>query len=43
MTHAASTREYKPLPLDTAILSNLALSLMLWNIALRIGGLLLWA
>jgi hypothetical protein len=43
MAHAATTRLQKPLPLDTAMLSTIALSLILWNIALRIAGLLLAA
>ncbi len=43
MMHAAITRSEEPLPLDTAILWNIALSLFLWNIALRIAGLLLAA
>jgi len=41
MAQAAITRLQEPLPLDTAMLSNIALSLFLWNIALRIAGLLL--
>jgi hypothetical protein len=43
MAHAATTRLQEPLPLATAMLSNIALSLFLWNIALRIAGLLLAA
>ena len=43
MAHAAITPLQKPLPLGTAMLSNIALSLFLWNIALRIAGLLLAA
>jgi hypothetical protein len=43
MTYAASTRWEEPLPLNTAILSNIALSLLMWNIALRVAGLLLTA
>ncbi len=43
MAHAATTRVQEPLPLDTALLSNIALSLFLWNIALRIAGWLLAA
>jgi hypothetical protein len=31
----------EPLPLGTAMLSNVALSLLMWNITLRIAGLLL--
>ena len=41
MAHVAITRLQGPLPLGTAMLSNIALSLFLWNIALRIAGLLL--
>jgi hypothetical protein len=43
MAHAATTRLQEPLPLGTAMLSNIALSLLMWNIALRIAGLLLAA
>jgi hypothetical protein len=43
MIYAARTRWDEPLPLNTAILSNIALSLLMWNIALRVGGLLLAA
>ena len=43
MAHAAITRLPQPLPLGTAMLSNIALSLFLWNIALRIAGFLLAA
>jgi hypothetical protein len=43
MTQAARTRREEPLPFSTAILSNIALSLFMWNIALRIAGLLLTA
>ena len=43
MAHAATTRLQEPLPPDTAMLSTIALSLFLWNIALRIAGLLLAA
>ncbi len=43
MAHAAMTGLDEPLPLDTAMLSNIALSLFLWNIALRIAGLLMAA
>ncbi len=39
MARAAITRLQEPLPLATAMLSNIALSLFLWNIALRIAGL----
>jgi hypothetical protein len=41
MEHVATRRLGKPLPLGTAMLSNIALSLLMWNIALRIAGLLL--
>jgi hypothetical protein len=41
MAHAAMTRRQQPLPLGTAMLSNFALSLLLWNIAFRVAGLLL--
>jgi hypothetical protein len=40
MEHVATRRWGEPLPLSTAMLSNLALSLLMWNIALRIAGLL---
>jgi hypothetical protein len=43
MEHAAITRSQEPLPLGTAMLSNIALSLLMWNIALRIAGLLMSA
>ena len=43
MAHAATTGLQEPLPPDTAMLSTIALSLFLWNIALRIAGLLLAA
>jgi hypothetical protein len=43
MTYAARTRWDEPLPLNTAILSNIALSLLMWNIALRVADLLLAA
>ena len=43
MAHAAITRLQEPLPRGTAMLSNIALSLLLWNIALRIVGLMLAA
>ena len=33
-------RSAERLPLGTAILSNIALSLLMWNIALRVAGLL---
>jgi hypothetical protein len=41
MVDAATTQLEKPLPLGTAMLLNLALSLFIWNLALRIAGLLL--
>jgi hypothetical protein len=41
MLQAAKTRSEEPLPVDTAILSHIALSLLMWNIALRVAGLLL--
>jgi hypothetical protein len=41
MTNAATTRSRQPLPLGTAMLSLIALSLLLWNITFRIAGLLL--
>ena len=43
MAHAAATRLQEQLPLDTAMLSNIALSLFLWNITFRIASLLLAA
>ena len=43
MAYAARTRRDEPLPLNTAILSNIALSLLMWNIALRVVSLLLVA
>jgi hypothetical protein len=43
MQHAAITRLHEPVPLGTAMLSHIALSLFLWNITLRIVGLLLAA
>jgi len=43
MAQAATTRLEEPLPLGMAMLSNIALSLFMWNIALRIAGLLLAA
>jgi hypothetical protein len=43
MTHAARIRRDEPLPLSTAMLSNVALSLFMWNIALRLAGYLLTA
>jgi len=41
MEHAVTRRSGEPLPLSTAMLSNVALSLLMWNITLRIVGLLL--
>jgi hypothetical protein len=41
MAHVATRRVGEPLPLGTAILSNIALSLLMWIIVLRIAGLLL--
>ena len=43
MTQAAATRLQQPLPLGTAMLSHIALSLLLWNLTLRIVSLLLAA
>jgi hypothetical protein len=43
MAHAAVTKVQEPLRLDTAMLSNIALSLFLWNVVLRIASLLLAA
>jgi hypothetical protein len=43
MEHAPIRRLHEPVPLSTAVLSHLALSLFLWNITLRIVGLLLAA
>jgi hypothetical protein len=43
MARAATRRSQEPLPLGTAMLSNIALSLLMWNIALRIAGLLMAA
>ena len=40
MQSTAMTRLQEPLPLGIAILFNIALSLLLWNIALRMAGLL---
>jgi hypothetical protein len=40
MPQAVRTRS-EPLPLGTAILSNIALSLLMWNAVFRIAGLLL--
>lgn len=41
MRPVATTYGDEPLPLSTAILTNIALSLLMWNIALRVVGLLL--
>ena len=41
MKDVATTPLAEPLPLGTAMLSNIALSLLMWNITLRIAGLLL--
>ena len=43
MTQAATTRLRQPLPLGTAMLSHVALSLLLWNLTFRIIGWLLAA
>jgi len=43
MTPARPTPAEEPLPLGTAILSNVALSLLMWNIVLRVVGLILAA
>src|ERR1700730_15730774 len=43
MPQAARTRSEERLPLSTAILSNIALSLLMWNIALRLASLFLAA
>jgi hypothetical protein len=43
MRQRTRARSVERLPLSTAILSNLALSLLMWNIVLRIAGLLLAA
>ena len=40
MLQAVGKRCTEPLPLSTAILSNIALSLLMWNITLRLAGLL---
>lgn len=36
-----ATRAEDPLPLSTAVLSQVALSLLMWNIGLRLLGLVL--
>jgi len=41
MPQAASTRAEGPLPVNQAILANVALSLFMWNVTLRLAGLLL--
>jgi hypothetical protein len=43
MERVVARRLDEPLPLSTAMLSNIALSLLMWNIALRIADLLLTA
>jgi hypothetical protein len=43
MPQWARIRSAERLPLNTAILSNITLSLLMWNIALRVVGLLLAA
>jgi hypothetical protein len=43
MPQVARTRSAERLPLSTAILSNIALSLLMWNIALRLASLFLAA
>ena len=43
MPQGARTRSAERLPLSTAILSNIALSLLMWNIALRLASLFLAA
>lgn len=37
MPQAARTRPEDPLPLGTALLSDIALSLFMWNLALRLA------
>src|SRR5262249_17888015 len=39
MRETARMQPEKPLPVGTAMLSNIALSLLMWNIALRLVGL----
>jgi len=41
MPSVAKRRPEEPLPLSTAMLSNIALSLLMWNIALRLASLIL--
>jgi hypothetical protein len=41
MPPAARRQPEEPLPLSTAMLSNIALSLLMWNIALRLASLIL--
>ena len=43
MERVVARRLDEPLPLSTAMLSNIALSLLMWNVALRIADLLLTA
>jgi hypothetical protein len=43
MPQAARTQSEERFPLGTAILSNVALSLLMWNIALRLASLFLTA
>lgn len=43
MEQVFARRLEEPLPIGTAMLSNIALSLLMWNIAVRIVGLLLTA
>lgn len=43
MQQAARKPSGEPLPLSTAILCNIALSLVMWNIALRLAGMFLTA
>jgi hypothetical protein len=40
MEHVATRPHGEPLPLGTAILSNIALSLLMWNVILHIAVLL---
>jgi len=41
MPSASRILSEEPLPLSTAMLSNIALSLLMWNIALRVVNLFL--
>lgn len=43
MSRAARARSDDPLPLGTAMLSNIALSLLMWYIIFRVAGMLLVA